>query len=116
MDDGTALLIEVLLQADLFCNQVEALAKKNVPFPDLSALRLKISQCRGILAHLQGLYEKDKFAVKDPGTCADCRNLVISLLWVSFLARDLLDHRMFRRLVQIESSFTYAIITRPRRT
>ena len=114
MDEGTALLIDLLLQADLFCNQVEALGKKKLSPSHAHALSLKISQCRGILAHLQELYESDTLAVKDPGTCVDFRTLVMSLLWVSFLARELIDHRLFRRLVQIESTFTYTLITRPK--
>ena len=116
MEEGTALLVELLLQADLFCNRVEALARSQLSRSDLDALRLKISQCRGILTHLQQLYENDTLAIRDPETCADFRNLVISLLWVNFLGRDLIDRKMFRKLVQIESSFTYALITRPKQS
>jgi hypothetical protein len=104
----------LLLQADLFCNRVEALGRKQLSRPDMDALSLKISQCRGILAHLQQLYDDDKLAVTDPETCADFRNLVMSLLWVNFLAREVIDRRMFRKLVQIESTFTYVLVTRPK--
>jgi hypothetical protein len=113
-EEGTLLLLELLLQADLFCNRVEALGRKQLSRPDMDALSLKISQCRGILAHLQQLYDDDKLAVTDPETCADFRNLVMSLLWVNFLAREVIDRRMFRKLVQIESTFTYVLVTRPK--
>jgi hypothetical protein len=113
-DEGSLLLVELLLQTDLFCNRVEALGRKQLSRPDMDALSLKISQCRGILAHLQQLYDDDKLAVTDPETCADFRNLVMSLLWVNFLAREVIDRRMFRKLVQIESTFTYVLVTRPK--
>ncbi len=114
MEEGRSLLVELLLQADLFSNQVEALGRKQLSPPDMDVLSEKIGQCRGILGHLQELYESDKLAVTDPETCADFRNLVMSLLWVNFLAREVIDRKTFRKLVQIESTFTYALITRPR--
>lgn len=114
MKEGTLLLVELLLQADLFCNQVEALGRKALSRSDMEALALKISQCRGILSHLQQLYDDDKLAVTDPETCANFRNLVMSLLWVNFLGRELIDRKLFRKLVQIESTLTYALITRPK--
>ncbi len=114
MIEEDALLVELILQADLFCNHVESLAKNALDPPTSDALRLKISQCRGATTHLQELYENDELGIDDSGTCADFRNVIISLLWISFLARDLISHRMYRKLVQIESSFTYALITRRR--
>ena len=114
MTNETQLLPELMLQSDLFCTHVEALSRNRLSPSDTDALRLKINQCRGILLHLQELYEEDKLEVADPETCADFRNLMMSLLWVSFLTRELIDRRMFRKLVQIESTFTYALITRPR--
>lgn len=112
MDEETALLVELILQADLFCNGVEAAGKKALLLSDMHALSLKISQCRGVLSHLQKLYENDELTVHDPGICADFRTLVMSLMWVNFLAKGLVGLELFRKLVQIESGFTYALITR----
>lgn len=112
MDEETSLLIELMLQAELFCATVEALGKKKLSLADMHALSLKISQCRSVLANLQDKYDNDELTVGDPAICADFRNLVMSLLWVNFLAQGLIDFRLFRKLVQIESSFTYLLITR----
>ena len=112
MDEETALLVELMLQADLFCNEVETAGKKALLLADMHALSLKISQCRGVLSHLQKLYENDELTVHDPGVCADFRTLIMSLMWVNFLAKGLVDFKLFRKFVQIESGFTYALITR----
>ncbi len=110
-DDETSLLLELMLQADVLCNQAEALGKKKLPLAEMHALSLKISQCRGVLGELQNKYEKDALAIRDPAVRADFRNLVISLSWVVFIVRQLIDARFFRKFVQIESGFTYLLIT-----
>jgi hypothetical protein len=76
----------------------------------MQALRLKLAQVRGAVAHLQEQYENDVLAIENPVTCADFRTLIMSLMWAGFLARDILDRKAFRKLVLIESSFTYALI------
>ena len=114
MNADDLLLVELMLQADLFCNQTEAAAKKKLPAAEMKELRLKISQCRGALAELQEKYENDQLSIANTAVCADFRNLLISLQWAGFLARGSLDRRLFRKLVQIESGFTYLLITRRR--
>jgi hypothetical protein len=73
---------------------------------------LKISQCRGALTQLQAKFENDKLTIDDALVCADFRTLVMSLLWVNFAGRLLIDFKLFRKLVQIESGFTYLLIGR----
>ena len=114
MDADDALLVELMLQAEVFCNRVEAVAKKSLPHSELEELRLKIGQCRGALAELQRKYEDDQLTITKTTICAEFRNLVMSLLWVNFLARNAVDRRLYRKLVQIESGFTYLLITRKR--
>ena len=115
MDAEDSLLVELMLQAEVFCSQVEAAAaKRNLPGSEMEGLRLKISQCRGALAELQDKYEADQLTIANPAACADFRNLVISLLWVNYLAGSAVDRRLYRKLVQIESTFTYLLITRKR--
>jgi len=92
-----------MLQAEVFCAQVEAVSKKDLSLSDMHALNLKINQCRGELVHLQELYETDNLTINDPAVCADFRRLVMSLLWVNFLGRSSIDFKLFRKLVQIES-------------
>ena len=114
MTEESALLAEIMLQSAVFCAAVEeAAAMQALPINVIDPLRLKISQCQGILAQLQETYESDRLEVIDPAVCASFRHLVMALLWVNFLGRDVVDYRMYRSLVCIESSLTYALITRP---
>ena len=112
MNDGDALLVELMLQAELLCTQIEGLGKKRLPLSEMHALMLKISQCRGVLSHLQAKYEDDELTIADAAICGDFRTLVVSLLWISFIARTFIDFKQFRRLIQIESGFTYLLIGR----
>ncbi len=115
LTDDDALLVELMLQAELFCAQVEAAGKKVLSVPEVHTLLLKISQCRGALNQLQTKYDSDELTIDDALVCADFRTLVMSLLWVQFLARQFIDFRLFRKLVQIESGFTYLLIGRKNR-
>jgi hypothetical protein len=110
MKEDTALLAEMMLQAEVFCSQIEARAQDSPRTAEQDELRLKISQCRGALAELQGWYDKNKLMVSNPWVRADFRNLVMLLLWVAFWAGTLIDFKLFRKLVQIESGFTYLLV------
>jgi hypothetical protein len=111
LSEDDALLVEIMLQSELFCAQVEALGKKKLPLAEMHTLSLKISQCRGILTHLQEKYDEDKLTTADSAICADVRNLIMCLMWVNFLGRALVDFKLCRKLVQIESGFTYLLIS-----
>ena len=115
MSEETALLAELMLHSDVFCTAVEAEGARRLPPDKVDPIRLKISQSRGILAHLQKEYDDDRLTISDPAICADFRSLIMSLLWVNFLAQELIDQKMFRKLVLIESSFTYLLIARLKR-
>lgn len=110
MSDEVELLAELMLQSEVFCSRVEAGARRRPPQRDHDELRLKISQCRGALRNLQSLYEADQLTIETPAVRGDFRCLIMSLLWIAFLAGSLVDRRLFRRLVQIESGFTYLLI------
>ena len=112
LSERDALLIELMLQAELFCSQIEKLGKQRLPLAEMHALLLKISQCRGALSQLQTKFENDELTIDDALVCADFRTLVMSLLWVQFISRQFIDFKLFRRLVQIESGFTYLLISR----
>jgi|KBSMisStaDraftv2_1062788.scaffolds.fasta_scaffold989398_1 hypothetical protein len=116
LSERDALLVELMLQAELFCSQIERLGKKKLPLSEVHALLLKISQCRGALTQLQAKFENDELTIEDPLVCADFRTLVMSLLWVHFFARKFTDFKLFRRLVQIESGFTYLLAGRKNRS
>lgn len=109
MTDETALLAEMILQADILCAGVETgvLAAKSA---DKTEVRLKISQCRGILGRLQSRYEEDRLTLADRTVCADFRILTMSLMWVCFYGGTSVSRKLFRKLVQIESGFTYLMI------
>jgi hypothetical protein len=111
--DETPTLAELMLHSEQFCLRVEAAAADAAPDAVPSdELRLKIGQCRGILALLQKRFEEDQLALQNVEVRTNFRSLVMSLLWVAFLARGCLNHRTFRMLVMIESSFTYLLIMR----
>ena len=79
---------------------------------ELHILRLKNRQWRGDLPELQHKYEDDKLTLANSAICAAVRSALISLLWANFLGRGSVDRKLFRKLVQIESGFTYLLITR----
>lgn len=112
MDEDDSLFLELMLQAETFCNQIEGTGKKNLPLGEMHLLSLKISQCRGALRELQERYENDELTIADSTACATFRNALISLLWASFLGRRFIDRKLFRKLVQVDSGFTYLLITR----
>jgi hypothetical protein len=110
MSEDTVLLAEMMLQAEVFCTQIEERAQDSPKTAEQEELRLKISQCRGALAELQSWHDVNKLMISNPWVRADFRNLVISLLWVVFRGGPLVDFKLFRKLVQIESGFTYLLV------
>lgn len=112
MNEDVALLLELMLQAEMFCSRVESSADDMPRHPNGEEFRLKIAQCRGFLAQLQERYEEDKLDADDPLTTATFRQLIMCLMWVTFRAGGFVDRKLFRKLVQIESGFTYLLINR----
>ena len=112
MDDQTNLLAEMMLHAEVYCGEIENLAKNLVTTSNSDELRLKISQCQGALSQLQSYYDENSLSIHDPRVAASFRSLVMSLLWVTFRAGSLVDYKLFRKIVQIESGFTYLLISR----
>jgi hypothetical protein len=112
MKEDTETLAELMLHADQFCSKVEAATKDVAPNPEEEELRLKIGQCRNQLAYLQELHNDGKLNIENPSVRADFRQLVLALLWVAYYARGAIDFRIFRRLVMIESTFTYLLVSR----
>jgi hypothetical protein len=112
VNQGTETLAELMLHAEQFCSKVEQAIEDVAPIAERSELRLKIGQIRNQLASLQELFNEGKLNVENPTVRADFRHLIIALLWVAFYARSAIDYRTFRRLVLIEASFTYLLVTR----
>ena len=113
MEDALT-LAELLFHAERFCLRVESAMADSAgtSAEEIEELRLKISQCRGLLSLLQQFYEDDKLTIQNPAARGNFRVLVLTLMWVAFRARHALDYRTFRMLVLIESSFTYLLIMR----
>jgi hypothetical protein len=109
--EDTETLAELMLHVDQFCSKVEAAMKDVAPSPEEKELRTKIGQCRTQLAYLQQVYDEDKLNMESLSARTDFRQLVIALLWIAFYARNAIDFRLFRRLVMIESTFTYLLVT-----
>ena len=112
MADDTSLLAEMMLQAELFCAQIETATKESARSSEGDELLLKISQCRGALAQLQKHYEEESLTIENATACAVFRHLVMCLMWVGFRAGSSVDFKLFRKLIQIESGFTYLLINR----
>jgi hypothetical protein len=110
--EDTETLAELMLHADQFCSRVEEATNDVAPIAEQSELRIKIGQIRNQLASLQEVFNDGKLNIENPTVRADFRQLVIALLWVAFYARNAIDYRTFRRLVLIEASFTYLLVTR----
>jgi len=105
-------LAELMLHADQFCSKIEAAMKDVAPNPEQEGLRTKLGQCRAQLAYLQNVYDEDKLNIENPAVRADFRHLVMALMWIAFYARTAIDFKTYRRLVMIESSFTYLLSCR----
>jgi hypothetical protein len=112
MNEDTETLAELMLHADQFCSKVETAIKDVAPIPEEKDLRTKIGQCRNQLAYLQEVFNDGQLNMENPRVRADFRQLVMALLWISFYARAAIDFRVFRMLVQIESGFTYLLVSR----
>jgi hypothetical protein len=110
--DDTSTLSELMLCADQFCSKIESVAQDLAPSREQEELRLKVAQCRMVLGQLQRFYDENKLTVENASVRADVRHLVTALLWIAFHARNQIDFRLFRKLVMIESSFTYLLISR----
>ncbi len=111
-DEDSLTLVELMLHADQFCSEVEAGGKSISSVEDRAELRLKISQCRGFLAELQRIFEEGELNIENQSVRGHFRHLVMALLWVAFLYRQEITFKLFRRLVRIESGFTYLLIVR----
>ncbi len=112
MDEPTAVLPELLLLAERFCLRIEAaVTRQPCIAEDVNELRLKLGQCRNIMAILQKAFNEDELCLQKVAIRANFRVLIMNLLWVTFRARRVIDRRTFRMLVMIESSFTYLLIT-----
>lgn len=105
MQEDTLTLVELILHADQFCASVETHAT-GASKREKEELRLKIGQCRSLLAELQKRYNDDQLSIHSTFVRAQFRNLVMSLLWAAFYGRRFIDAKMFRMLVRIESGFT----------
>ena len=100
-----------MLRSELFCSSVE---KK---LPDLGSseaskeARVKIGQCRNVLARLQSFFDEDELTIANAEVRADTRFLVMGMMWVAYHARNVVDFKTFRMVVMVESAFTFLLVT-----
>ena len=112
MSEESLTLTEVMFRAEQFCSRVESHSRNVMGTAEREELRLKIAQCRNLLAELQNAYNEDELTLENGLVKAQLRILIMTLLWLAFLARKIIDRKLFRMLVVIESSFTYLLIVR----
>jgi len=110
--EDAATLMDIALSAEQFCSRVEAAAQDMAPTREYEELRLKIAQCQTLLRRVQDVSARQQLTIEDPSIRADFRYLIMTLLWVAFYARAIIDFRLFRKLVLIEASFTYLLVSR----
>lgn len=110
MDDDAKLLTEMMLQAEVFCAQLAVKRQTMADFEASSQTALRINQCHAALSELQSIYEADELGARHPPTLAAFRRLVMSLMWAAFYAGSSVNHRLYRKLMQIESGFTFLLI------
>jgi len=108
-DDET--LAALMLRSELFCSAVEKATGGGLWHASDDELRLKISQCRGLLGQLQSIYDDNHLAISDDRVRAHTRHLLMTLMWVAFYSREKLDLRLYRQLVMLESSFTFLLMS-----
>ena len=111
MCDDTSILTEMMLQAEIFCSQIEGTLTTTSKVKN-EELRQKITQCRGALIYLQGIYEDGQLTIDYQPVPETFRHLVKSLMWVSFHGRPQVDFKLFRELIQIQSRFTSLLLDR----
>lgn len=110
----TLTLVEILFHVEQFCSRIETAVFDCAPCPsDDEEMRLKLSQCRGLIDQLQQAYEEDRLSLENAFTRGHFRMLIMALMWVAYRGRRVLNHRLFRMLIMIESGFTYLLISRP---
>lgn len=101
-------LSDLMFRAEQFCSTAEMRSAK----PSQERLRLKIGECRNLIAELQTAYNEDRLTLADSLVKAQFRFLIMALIWVMFEARDVIDHKRCAWLVSMESTFTFLLIGR----
>lgn len=113
MVEGEVLtLSEIMFRAEQFCALIETRSAGHLAKENEDRLRLKIGECRNLLAELQKLYNEDQLTLANGFVKAQFRFLIMALTWVLFEARDVIDHKTCRMLVSMESTFTFLLIGR----
>ena len=101
-----------MLAAERFCVAIETRNKQASASAGQRELKAKIGLCRTQLAYLQELFEQDQLFIENPLVREGFRHLIIALMWVAFYSREVVDFRLFRRLVLMEGSFSYLLASR----
>ena len=57
------------------------------------------------------MFNDDELTITNAAVRGNVSHLVVTLLWIAFLGRRILDRKLFRMVVMIESSFTYLLNT-----
>jgi hypothetical protein len=112
MTEDTEILSEMMLAAERFCNQIETRNKDVAPNPEEKELHAKLGLCRTQLAYLQNIFDNDRLNFEDPLVREGFRHLIIALMWVAFYSRSFIDFKLFRKVVLMEASFTYLLLSR----
>ena len=111
MREDKETMFEMMLTADRFCAEAQGLAD-DLAGQEREELRLKLVQCQTLLQQLRSLYEEENLTIDNAAACGHFRQLIMALMWMAYRARKNIGFKLFRKLVMIESSFTYLLIMR----
>src|SRR5579864_7336392 len=110
LSDDSDTLFEMILCAENFCSEVELAIGRVRRTNEVDELRLKISQARNLLEELKSIYDRELLTIENSKTRGIFRQLVLALLWIGYYGRALMSRKLFRKLVLVESSFTYLLV------
>ena len=106
MKEDPETLFELMLSADRFCRIVREQLNDRCASEEL---RLKLAQSIGSVQRLRQLYERDELLIGNSVARAEIRQLLLSMMWVCFYARDSIDRKTFRLAVNVQATFTYLL-------
>lgn len=101
---------ELLFYAEQFCSAMQAASQDVVFQSDREELLLRVGQSRGLIEQLQIAFNEDKLDMSTARIREQFRCLVLTLHWVGYYGRTVIDRSAFKRLMLAEALFTRLLI------
>lgn len=101
---------ELMLYADQFCSRMQFGGKRVVLQADREELFLKIGQGRALISQLQAAFDQDNLGMESVLICEQFRCLVLTLHWVAFYGRTVIERSAFKKLILLEAGLSRLLI------